>query len=215
MPKFSWLSILAALVALLIVGGLLSSYLFPDPVRPQQPLPTFGPAPNPSVSPPVATAEAKQTATVVIKRTRILPDASPGAIASLTPAQEDEVITITLDQATKATAPVVTPQPIVVAIDPEVSEVIRHARFGVMLATVPGVLAGDIQLLRGKPLGTLDRWGVLPKEVHAMELSLDIEANGQQAGVMAATGGKWFFGAGMYGGFAGGSGTFVATGLRF
>lgn len=230
MPKLPWGWLIAALVAFLVVGGTLATCAAPDPVAtPRPPAPILGPAPLPSAattpvaSPPAAVAEVKQTARIVIKRNRpatsgeaTSPDASPGVAA----APEDETIEVFLDQSAIATAPIVTPPPatpapITVTIDPEISDVIRHARFGVMLATVPGVVAGDIQVLRGKPLKAIDRWGVLPEATHEMEMSLDVEANLAQAGFMAATGGKWFFGAGMYGGYAGGSGIFVGSGLRF
>lgn len=91
-----------------------------------------------------------------------------------------------------------------------------HARLGVLAGTFPGVVALDVQLVRGTPLRTLSDWRVLPEAAGELEVSLDLEANFNQAGLAIATGDKVFAALGYQGSWApAGHGPFVGVGMRF
>lgn len=180
---------------------------------PLPPAPTQGPTPGPSATPtppPEVKAEAHQEARVIIRRRPALPGQSP---------EPDEIeVILKQDTAVKAPVIVITPPPPTPAAIPQATpdpEMIEHTRVGVVTGSLPGMLAADLQVVRGRPLAFLGRQRLLPADVARVEVSVDLIANHKAAGVMAAAGSKVFVGAGGYAGYDLTTGTFVAVGMRF
>lgn len=99
---------------------------------------------------------------------------------------------------------------------PLLREAEGHARLGVLAGTFPGFVALDVQLVRGTPLRTLSDWRVLPEAAGELEVSLDLEANLNQAGLAIATGDKVFAALGYQASWApAGHGPFIGVGMRF
>lgn len=171
--------------------------------------PADPPAPAVVTPPPPLKAVAKAKTRVVIER--------PVASAQASSTQPIERIVIESDAEAEAkvepTAPphvLHTPLPVLMAERP------NHTRIGVVAGTFPGLLALDVQILRGYPLTPLANWSVLPPEVKTLELSLDLEFNSHQAGLSLAAGDKLFGSVGYFGSWTELShGPFIGIGMRF
>jgi hypothetical protein len=137
----------------------------------------------------------------------------PSAVPTLPPGPAGEVIKIvTKTRTTVHPAPLMQAMPM--QAGPQAPE--AHARLGVLAGTFPGVVALDVQLVRGTPLRPLADWHVLPQAAGALEVSLDVEANLNQAGLAIAAGDKVFAALGYQGSWApAGHGPFVGVGMRF
>ena len=213
-----------AVICLLLLFG--SPSCHHDPIDP----PSLPPLPvsEPTATPQPASASAKAKTRVVIE------PIARGALPA-TPGPEngahigeidldgdgilDRRITIETELEAAATAPVViiTPPPTpTVRFGPSPTPSDDHTRLGVGAFTMPGVLAADLQIVRGRPLKGLDRYDLLPPEVENLELSADVVVNTRAAGLMAAAGSKIFVGVGYYTGFTlDDQGYFIGGGLRF
>jgi hypothetical protein len=165
--------IVAAFLVGLVVASLVKCHLPPPGDRqPLRPLPAVTDGPAPSATPPAATATAAVKTRVVIERpvprpvscvTSIpqnvtqeassgahLPDPAiaPGASGILAQPLEVERIIIETEGISTAVAPVPTPPPPVY-----VTTDARPGAFGVLVGTMPGVVALDYQFARGELLG--------------------------------------------------------------
>ena len=128
------------------------------------------------------------------------------AIASDSPPIEIDVTTTSTASSTAA-AKVSAPS-LAAAIPPAQPLVPDHGRIGVLVATVPGILAVDVE---GLQLRT-PRWLV----GQPTEVGLDAEANLAEAGAGISVGSKAFVEAGGYLGYNGRQrGFYVGGGLRF
>lgn len=164
------------------------------------------PVPQPAAivtPPPPLKAVAKARARVVIERPV---HSDPGS-------SQAERIIIETDAESESRidpSPLMTPLPVWMAPRQ------NHTRIGVVAGTFPGILALDVQLLRGYPLGLLAQWSVLPPEVQTLELGLDLEFNNQQAGLSLAAGDKVFASLGYFASWTELShGPFIGIGMRF
>lgn len=163
---------------------------------------------------PVAPPPSPATKAVARAKTRVVIERPVQPAASASPAIER--IVIENDAESEARVDPTTPPVLHTPLPVMTSEGPRHTRIGVVAGTFPGVLALDVQLIRGYPLGFLANWSVLPHEVRTLELSLDAEFNGQQAGLSLSAGDKVFASLGYFGSWSELShGPFIGIGMRF
>jgi hypothetical protein len=212
-------------IVLALVG--LSRCQHPTPPAPPAvvvtaPTPMALPHDGPPTPPPAAVATTAVRTHIVIERpvyygpNGLGPSVDVGASGAILDRPLMERIEIDTTADAGATAPVVVPTapplPVATITTTPKSE---HSRLGILVATLPGVLAVDVEALSVRPLQPLARFNILPADLMTLEVGLDIEANHKQVGALLTTGGKVFVGVGYYGSYDLNAGPFGACGMRF
>jgi hypothetical protein len=166
--------------------------------------------PTPSVvgpTPSVATPQPFEN-TVTVHVTRPVRPVSPRAVLSPGATPEPEASPESFDVIVHQVMPQPTPLVIQASAPPT-------SRLGMVVGTIPGVVALDVQIVRGQPLAYIDHWNVFPAAVARLPLSIDTEVNFKQAGLLLAVGDKVFVGVGGYAGIDLQPGWMAVAGMRF